>query len=183
MGPAHQARLSDRPSQVRLWRSATRHLLHHRAEGDSANLVSSPKTKTPIAPATATLVSAFRLHHLSDAPVRDARSVTSHPCPRRQTPLNRLVSLARALLPSPGLNRAAQPYPGGENSSGSATDTYEFSYPSLQEALRPPSWQRPQPCQSSQRSHGPHSPRCHGNASRQNPLRLLTAVHHKAKRR
>jgi len=39
-------------SSAVLWRSATRHLLHTRAEGDSENLDSSPRTKKPIAPAT-----------------------------------------------------------------------------------------------------------------------------------
>ena len=49
--------------------------------------------------------------------VRGARSVTSHPqVPRRPTLLHRLVSLARVLLPSPGLTRTAQLHSGGENS-------------------------------------------------------------------
>ena len=73
--------LSMRSSQVRLWRSATHHLLHHRAEGDLEKLDSSPKTKKPIAPATLTPASAFRRHHLSDAPVRERSECHFTPMP------------------------------------------------------------------------------------------------------
>ena len=96
--------LSMRSSQVRLWRSATHHLLHHRAEGDLEKLDSSPKTKNLSRPPPQP-----QPLHFDDTTCQmrrcenNARSVTSHPCPRPQTRLNRLVSLARALLPSPGL--------------------------------------------------------------------------------
>ncbi len=126
MGTAHQARSSDRSSQVRWWRSATRHLLHYRAEGDSQNLGSSRKTKPRLAPATRALATGFRGRHLFDTPTRDGWSGSSHTSPRTQTLLHRLALFARVLLPSPGLTRTAQPHSGGGNSRTGARERMNF---------------------------------------------------------